>query len=308
MSDDGADPRPSEAAHPPSAPDAPESTEDVEEVRARCHDALAGTPKIVAVMSGKGGVGKSCVAVNLATALAGDGRRVGLLDADLHGPSVAQMLGLRGQPVRVGGDGRLRAIPGPGGLLVQSMDFFLQGGQALDWDGVEGQGAMWRSAMEQAALADLVGRTAWGALDTLVVDLAPGSDRLPALMHWLPPRVVAVAVTIPTEVSLLAVERSLRRALDARIPVAGIVENFASTVCEACGAEGPLFREAPADRLAQAMGLDVIARIPFDPALARAADTGQPFLAGPGVATPAGRALGGLADHILGYSAAPEEN
>lgn len=296
-----------DAGHPHSAPDAPELTEDAEVVRARCLDALAETSRIVAVMSGKGGVGKSCVAVNLATALAGGGLRTGLLDADLHGPSVAQMLGLRGQPVRVGGDGRLRATPGPGGLLVQSMDFFLQGGQALDWDGAGGEGAMWRSAMEQAALADLIGRTAWGALDALVIDLAPGSDRLPALMRWLPPRVVAVAVTIPTEVSLLAVERSLRRALDAQIPVAGVVENFASQVCEACGAEGPLFREAPADRLAGAMGLEVIARIPFDAALARAADQGRPFLAALGVASPAGRALGELADRILGYSAAQEE-
>jgi ATP-binding protein involved in chromosome partitioning len=289
-------------------PGAPELTEDVEEVRARCLDALAGVSRIVAVMSGKGGVGKSCIAVNLATALAGEGRRVGLLDADLHGPSVTQMLALRGQPVRVGGDGRLRPVSGPAGLRVQSMDFFLQGGQALDWDGPGGEGAMFRSAMEQAALADLIGRTEWGDLDVLVVDLAPGSDRLPALARWLPARAVALAVAIPTEVALLAVERSLRRALDARIPVAGLIENFAGSVCDACGAEGPLFREAPVERLAQAMGIALIARIPFDAALARAADAGQPFLLGPGVGTPAGRALAALAERVLGYPACSEES
>ena len=146
--------------------------------------ALAGVERVVAVMSGKGGVGKSAVAVNIAAALAQGGRRVGLLDADLHGPSVAKMLGLRGQPVRIGSDERLRPVPGPAGLAVQSMDFFLQGEQALDWEGPDGEGATWRSALEQAALADLIGRTDWGALDCLVIDLAPGSDRLPALAVW----------------------------------------------------------------------------------------------------------------------------
>ena len=195
-------------------------------------------------MSGKGGVGKSAVAVNLAAALGLSGRRIGLLDADLHGPSVAQMLGLRGQPVRIGTDERLRPIAGPRGLAVQSMDFFLQGNQALDWEGADGSGATWRSALEQAALADLIGRTAWGELDCLVIDLAPGADRLPALLPFLTERAVALAVAIPTEVALLAVERSLRRAFEARVPVLGLVENFASAVCGTCGAEVALFREA----------------------------------------------------------------
>jgi ATP-binding protein involved in chromosome partitioning len=269
-------------------------------VRARAHAALADVALVVAVMSGKGGVGKSAVAVNLAAAIAQRGRRVGLLDADLHGPSVAQMLGLRGQPVRIGSDERLRPIAGPVGLAVQSIDFFLQGGQALDWDGADGVGATWRSALEQAALADLIGRTAWGELDALVVDLAPGADRLPALLPFLE-RVVVLAVTIPTEIALLAVERSLRRALEARVPVLGLVENFASAVCDTCGAETALFREAdPAARFA-GMDVAVIARIPFDPALARAADAGRPYVVGPGAGAPAGRALAALADRVLCY-------
>jgi len=280
--------------------------EDVEEVRARAHAALARTARIVAVMSGKGGVGKSSVAVNLAASLALRGRRIGLLDADLHGPSVAQMLGLRGQPVRIGTDERLRPITGPTGVAVQSMDFFLQGNQALDWEGADGSGAAWRSALEQAALADLIGRTAWGDLDCLVIDLAPGSDRLPALLPFLCERVVALAVAIPTEVALLAVERSLRRALEARVPVIGLVENFASAVCGACGAEMQLFREADPEPRFAAMGVPVIARIPFDRALARAADVGLPYVAGPGASTPAGRALAALADRVLCYPGAPE--
>ncbi|MGH7336410.1 MAG: P-loop NTPase, partial [Myxococcota bacterium] len=255
--------------------------EDVDEVRAHAHRALSGVARIVAVMSGKGGVGKSAVAVNLAAALGLSGRRVGLLDADLHGPSVAHMLGLRGSPVRIGTDERLRPIAGPAGLAVQSMDFFLQRNQALDWEGADGAGSTWRSALEQAALADLIGRTVWGELDCLVIDLAPGADRLPALVPFLGGRAVALAVAIPTEVALLAVERSLRRAFEARVPVLGLVENFASAVCGTCGAEVELFREAdPAERFA-AMRVEVIARIPFDPALARAADAGRPYVAGP---------------------------
>ncbi len=288
------------------APAHRELLEDVAEVRARAHLALAGVERIIAVMSGKGGVGKSAVAVNLAAALGLSGRRIGLLDADLHGPSVAQMLGLRGQPVRIGTDERLRPIAGPCGLAVQSMDFFLQGNQALDWEGADGSGATWRSALEQAALADLIGRTAWGELDCLVIDLAPGADRLPALTPFLSERAVALAVAIPTEVALLAVERSLRRAFEARVPVLGLVENFASAVCAACGAEVALFREAdPAARFA-AMSVEVIARIPFDPSLARAADAGRPYVAGPGASAPAGRAFAALADRILCYPGAPE--
>jgi ATP-binding protein involved in chromosome partitioning len=271
--------------------------EDLEHARARVKAALSDVGRIVAVMSGKGGVGKSVVAVNLAVALAQRGLRVGLLDADLQGPSVPKMLGLRGAPVRIGSDERLRPVPGPAGLAVQSMDFFLQGSEPLEWEGLAGEAAPLRSAMESAALADLLGRTAWGPLDVLVVDLPPGADRLPELASWLP-RLVALAVTIPTEVALLAVGRSLARARSARIALVGLVENCASAVCAACGAEGLLYREAGAEPLAREQGLELVARLPFDPALARAADAGIPYLEGPGRASAAGRAFAGLAERI----------
>src|SRR5262245_62061647 len=258
-------------------------------------------------MSGKGGVGKSAVAVNLAAALAVRGERVGLLDADLHGPSVAQMLGLRGQPLRAGTDGVLRPIPGPLGLVVQGMDFFLQGNQPLDWDGPDGEGAALQSALEQAALGDLLGYTDWGRLDVLVVDLAPGAERLPALARWLPPVVAALAVTIPTRVSLLSVERSLRRAFEARVPVLGLVESFSSAVCAKCGGEAPLFREASVERLARELCVELVARIPFDAALAAAGDAGRPFLEGAGRASPAGRAFAALAERVAAWSPAAAE-
>ncbi len=286
----------------------PPLLEDVESARQRVASALRKVPRIVAVASGKGGVGKSAVAVNLAVALARQGSAVGLFDADLHGPSVAQMLGLRGQPVRLDGGDSLVPVRGPLGLRVQSMDFFLQGNQPLDWEGERGEGAALRSAMEQAALADLLGQTHWGELDFLVLDLAPGSDRLPALARWLPDRVGALAVTIPTEVALLAVERSLRRAWAARIPLIGLVENCASLTCTACGAEAPLYREAPVDALARELAVDVVARLPFDPGLAGAADRGEVYLEGPGAETPLGRALAELAQRVSAWEPSMEED
>jgi len=279
----------------------PLELEDIASARRRVTERLAPVERVIAVMSGKGGVGKSVVAVNLALALAQRGLQVGLLDADLHGPSVAKMLGLRGQPLRLVAGDSLRPVPGPRGLRVQSIDFFLQGNQPLDWEGEQGEAAALRSAMEQAALADLLACTEWGSLDALVVDLAPGSDRLPAFAQWVPGGVAALAITIPTEVALLAVERSLRRAYAARVPLIGLVENFSSVVCPSCGAEGPLYREAPVERLARDLAVDVVARIPFDAKLAQAADEGQVFLEGEGASSAAGRALAALAERVQAF-------
>jgi ATP-binding protein involved in chromosome partitioning len=250
--------------------------EDLAVARARIAERLAETARTLAVMSGKGGVGKSFVAVHLALALARRGLRVGLLDADLNSPSVAKMLGLRGQPLRATSSG-LRPVPGPAGLAVQSMDFFLQGAQPLEWDGPAGEGSGVRSALEEAALADLLGATEWGALDVLLIDLAPGPDRLTALAHLVPALGAALAVTIPTEVSLLAVERSVRRAHDAGVAMLGLIENLASSVCAHCGSEAPLFREASTDATAARLDLAVLARIPFDPRAAAAVDAGAPL-------------------------------
>ncbi len=281
----------------------PDDMEPIEVVQRRVAERLASVKRVIAVMSGKGGVGKSAIAVNLAQALSQRGMRIGLLDADLQGPSVAKMLGLCGLPVRVAGGGVLNPSAGPCGIAVQSMDFFLQGSQPLDWDGPAAEGATMRSAMEQAALADLVGQTAWGDLDALVVDLAPGADRLPAFTGFLPEHLgEALAVTIPTEIAMLAVERSLRRAEEVGIPAIGIVENLGSSVCIKCGEEGPLYHGVSIDKLARNSGLDVVARIPFDPALSAAADRGEAYLEGPERESPAGRALRGLAEYVADYT------
>ena len=253
--------------------DAVPEFEDLAVVRGRIAGRLSEVGRTIAVMSGKGGVGKSLVAVQLALALARRGLRAGLLDADLNSPSVAKMLGLRGAPLRTTSSG-LRPVPGPLGVGVMSMDFFLQGAQPLAWDGAAGEGSGHRSEIEEAALGDLIGATEWGALDVLVIDLAPGPDRLPALVHLHPALSGAIAVTIPTEVSLLAVERSVRRAYEAGVTMLGLVENLASSVCAHCGAEGPLFQEAPVESIARDLDLPILARVPFDARLAGRADAG----------------------------------
>jgi ATP-binding protein involved in chromosome partitioning len=280
------------------------AVEELAAVRARVGARMADVARTVAVASGKGGVGKSLVAVHLALALARRGLRVALLDADLNSPSVAKMLGLRGQPLRVVETG-LRPIPGPHGLAVQGMDFFLQGGQALAWDGPGGEGAPWRSALEDAALADLLAETEWGARDVLVIDLPPGPDRLPALAHVLPSLTGALAVTIPTEVALLSLERAVRRAHEARIPLIGLVENLGRVVCAHCGGEGPLFHEAPVAANAGELGLELIARVPFDAALGAAADRGR--AGDPDGAGAAAKEFDDLAARVAAWTPPPAE-
>ena len=261
--------------------------EDLDLVQERIRAKLAGVERVLAVMSGKGGVGKSALAVHLALGFARHAP-TGLLDADLQSPSTTRMLGLRGQPLRVRGDSLL-PVRGPAGLLVQGMDFFLQGSQPLAWEETAQEGAALRSLLEDAALADLLGRTEWGELGSLVIDLPPGCDRLPALARLVPERLQALVVTLPTEVSLLAVERSVRRAVDARIPLLGLVENMGSVVCPHCGVESKLFQEASVVSKASEMGVELIARIPFDPLFAAAADAGSPLPSNGEEPTPAAR-------------------
>jgi ATP-binding protein involved in chromosome partitioning len=270
--------------------------EDLELVRERIREKLEGVGQVLAVMSGKGGVGKSALAVHLALGFSRHAA-TGLLDADLQSPSTARMLGLRGQPLRMRGDSLL-PVRGPAGVLVQGMDFFLQGSQPLDWEETANEGAALRSLLEDAALADLLGRTEWGELGSLVIDLPPGSDRLPALARLVPRGLCTVVVTLPTEVSLLAVERSIRRAVESRIPIVGLVENMGSVVCPHCGVESKLFQEMSADAKASEMGVELIARIPFDPLFAAAADAGSPLPAAGEEPTPAARAVRDLADNL----------
>jgi ATP-binding protein involved in chromosome partitioning len=271
---------------------------------ARLRARLGGVRHVVAVVSGKGGVGKSSITANLAAALRARGLAVGALDADLNGPTLAKMLGVRGQRLRVGADGVAPARTADG-IAVLSMDLLLPSDAApVVWDApTQAEAHTWRSSMEGTVLREFLADTAWGALDVLLLDLPPGADRLPTVAGLLPGLTGAVVVTIPSEVSHLVVEKSLTLAREAGARVLGLVENMAGYTCPACGEVGPLFEGPGGERVAARAGVPFLGAVPFDPGLARAADRGRPFvLTDPD--RPAGRALRDLAARVADALAA----
>ncbi len=227
----------------------------------------------IAVMSGKGGVGKSLLAAALATALARAGHAVGLLDADLNGPSAARLLGVSG-PLRETDDGVEPAIA-PHGVRLMSMALLLEEGAALRWREPVDAGFVWRGAQERGAVREFLADVLWGALDVLIVDLPPGTQRLSELHELVPRLAGALAVTIPSAASADAVARSLDLARRRAIPLLGLVENFAGYRCAACGEVGPLHPGRAADDLSRAFAVPLVARVPFDPELGAAAEDGR---------------------------------
>jgi ATP-binding protein involved in chromosome partitioning len=223
---------------------------------------------IVAVVSGKGGVGKSSVTANLAGAFARGGSRVGVLDADLNGPSMAKMLGVRGRTLLVGEDG-VDPPAGALGIRVMSMDLLLaDDATPLTWDApTQAEAHTWRGAMEANALREFLADTAWGTLDILLVDLPPGTDRLATVAGLLPALAGTVVVTIPSDVSHLVVRKSITVARGVTAPILGVVDNMVG-----------MFPGPGGETLARDAGVPFLGSVPFDPALAAAADRGQPYV------------------------------
>lgn len=256
---------------------------------ARVAARLAAIRHVVAVMSGKGGVGKSLVTAGLAAGLARAGRATGVLDADLHGPTTARMLGATAGRLEVGEDGVSPAVA-PDGVRVASSDLLLPEGAPLRWREPQRLRHVWRGALESGLLRELLADVRWGALDVLLVDLPPGTDRLDALAELLPRPPGVVVVTIPSEASYRAVRRAVAAARDASLPVLGVIENMASYRCPGCSKAGPLFAGDAGERLAREAGAPLLARLPFDPRVQAAADAGG-LDATAGALAPAARAL-----------------
>ena len=254
--------------------------EQVTEQRDRLTTRMASIKHIVAVMSGKGGVGKSSVTANLAAALAEKGNRVGIMDADINGSSIPQMLGVRGQRLERGQDG-VPPPAGPLGIKVMSLDFFLQDDEApVAWKSTTAQDSYtWRGMMEMGALREMLMDTRWGDLDFLLVDVPPGTDKLPNMVDVLPRISGAILVSIPSGVSQFVVGKSLHMAnklLQTR--VVGLVENMSAYVCTSCGKEESLFPGKQLEPLADRFGIPFLGKIPFDPRMAAAADAGAPYI------------------------------
>jgi ATP-binding protein involved in chromosome partitioning len=252
----------------------------VTEQQARLRARMQGIRGKVAVVSGKGGVGKSAITVNLATAVAMGGAAVGILDADLNGPSIAKMTGVRGQRLVITAEG-VQPVRGPAGMRIMSMDLLLPyDDMPVTWQATtQTEAHVWRSSMEATALREFLSDTVWGDLDFLFLDLPPGTDRIAALADILPSLTGIILVTIPSEVSHLVVRKSLALARDLRLPILGLIENMAGYYCQSCQTVGELFRPGEGSRLARDFGIRFLGQIPFDPRVARSGDSGIPFVA-----------------------------
>jgi len=225
----------------------------------------------IAVISGKGGVGKSLVTVNLATALAVNNkdRRVAILDADLTGPCVPKMMGLKGQRLDVGPVG-IAPVKGPEGVGVVSMDFLLP---------TDDSPVIWRGPLKMGAIRQFLGEVAWGPLDYLLVDLPPGTgDESLSILQLLPEMDGVIIVTIPSEVSQAVVKKAVTFARKMEVPVFGVIENMAGLVCPHCGETINVFSEGGGARVAEEMEVELLGSIPIDPRVSTDSDEGTPFI------------------------------
>jgi len=223
--------------------------------------------RVIAVASGKGGVGKSTVAANLALALAAGGRRVGLVDADVYGPSVPIMFGTDARP-RVSPSKRIEPVE-RFGIKLMSMGFFLD----------ETSPVIWRGPIVMGIVRQFLRDVDWGTLDVLVVDLPPGTGDAQLTLVQQVPVSGGVIVTTPQDVALLDVARGMAMFAQVNTPVLGVVENMAAYRCPECGTEDPLFGTDGGVRLAHRFGVPLLARIPLVPAVREAGDAGRPIVA-----------------------------
>ncbi|OPY18072.1 MAG: Septum site-determining protein MinD [Syntrophus sp. PtaB.Bin075] len=223
----------------------------------------------ILVLSGKGGVGKSTVAVNLAIALALEGMRVGLLDVDFHGPSVPTLLHLEGRRPEVTENGML-PITIEGGMKVMSLGFLLQRPD---------DAVIWRGPLKIGAIKQLLGDVEWGDLDYLVIDFPPGTGDEPlTVAQTIPEADGAVVVTTPQDVSTIDVSKSVTFCRQLNIPVLGVVENMSGLVCPHCSKVIDLFKQGGGEAMAKRMDVPFLGRIPLDPEIVEASDAGRPFI------------------------------
>jgi Mrp family chromosome partitioning ATPase len=221
----------------------------------------------IVVLSGKGGVGKSTVAVNLAAALADAGKRVGLLDIDIHGPSIPTMLGLEGAQV-TGPEGGMIPVDA-GGIKVLSIGFFLENPD---------HAVIWRGPMKYGVIKQFLKDADWGELDYLVIDSPPGTGDEPLSVCQLIQPDGAVIVSTPQKVAAVDVRKSITFCRLLEVPVLGVVENMSGFACPHCGQITSILRSGGGREISDEMGVPFLGSIPIDPALAECGDSGRIFL------------------------------
>lgn len=245
--------------------------QSMEERQAKVNKAMTRIAHKMAVMSGKGGVGKSTVAANLSLSLTEKGFQVGLLDADMHGPTIPKLLGIEDEKLGADEAGILPAIVPPG-LKVVSMGLLLS-----DRD----TPVIWRGPMKMGAISQFLGEVFWGDLDYLIVDLPPGTGDEPLSIAQLIPKMDgSVVVTTPQEVALTSVRKCINFSKNLNIPVIGIVENMSGFVCPHCGHKVNIFKTGGGESAAKEFGIPFLGRIPLEPEIVESGENGVPFVLG----------------------------
>lgn len=227
---------------------------------------MEGVKHIVAVASGKGGVGKSTVTVNLALALSAQGYRVGVLDADIYGPSQAQMLGVKeGTRPQAAGEDTFLPLDAHG-IKAMSMAFLVNTKEPM----------VWRGPMVVGAFQQLLNQTQWGELDFLLIDMPPGTGDIQLTLSQRVPVAGAVIVTTPQDIALLDARKGIEMFRKVNVPVVGIVENMSVYHCEKCGHEATIFGTGGGDRIAAEYDTQVLGRLPLSLSIRELADSGHP--------------------------------
>lgn len=220
---------------------------------------------IVVVASGKGGVGKSTTAVNLALALQRQGMKVGLFDADIYGPSQPLMLGVAGSRPRIINDKDMEPITAHG-IKCNSVGFLVDENQAM----------VWRGPMVVGAFNQILNDTQWGQLDFLIIDMPPGTGDIQLSLAQSVPVTGAVIVTTPQDVALLDAKRGIEMFRKVNVPILGVVENMGLHICGKCGHEEHIFGEGGADRIAKTYGVELLGSLPLDGRIREQCDAGTP--------------------------------
>ena len=229
-------------------------------------DLLPGVKSIVAVASGKGGVGKSTTAVNLALGLAAAGHKIGLMDADIYGPSMPRMMGISGQPSS--SDGKNLDAMENYGIKVMSMGFMVE----------EDTPMIWRGPMVQSALEQMMRDVNWGELDALIVDMPPGTGDAQLTMAQRVPLTGAIIVSTPQDIALLDARRGLNMFRKVDVPVLGLIENMSYFTCPHCGERSEIFSHGGARAEADKLGMDFLGEIPLHMDIRKTSDSGRPIV------------------------------
>lgn len=258
------------------------------EDEAKVSKVLARIKNRILVFSGKGGVGKSTVAANLALALSLRGRKVGLLDVDIHGPNLAKMLGVEGRKLEISEDS-IKAVPVNENLKLVSMSFLLDSPDLP---------VIWRGPMKMKVIQQFLGEVDWGDLDWLVIDSPPGTGDEPLSVAQMIPATGAIIVTTPQDVSVLDSRKAVTFAMRLDLKVIGIVENMSGMSCPHCGWTIDLFKTGGGERAAAEMNVPFLGKIPIDPRIVVSGDEGKPFAVHQ-ADSEAARAFGEIVDRVL---------